>query len=317
MSKLQSKKISIITNCTSRKRKLGHKVTLSGDLEWSSLDGLVMHWNDVLEANKGSVEVQNLYQGRSFVEARESALAVDGDLYVLSAGLGLVPGQQIVPDYDLTISDGPGSIASQLQRLRKTPDDWWSALTTVRKQPSPILQLLNQTQTTHVWLAMPSTYLEMIAVELEMLETNLARQKLRIFTSIRGRQCLPANVRDCALPYDLRLESTEFSGTVNDFPQRCLRHFATELNCHTSNLAEATACVSESLKRFSQPIKPTRKKLSDNEIVGIINAAWTTHEGSSVRLLRHLRDDAMVSCEQGRFRRLWLKVKEYKKGTAK
>lgn len=317
MKQLHKNRISIITNCTNRKARQERKLALPEEATWSSLEGLAMHWNAVLEANRGSVEAQALYQGRSFSDARASALAVDGDLYVLSAGLGLVPGQEVVPAYDLTISDGPGSIASQLQRLRRTPADWWSALTTVRKQPSPILQLLNQPQTTHVWLAMPSTYLEMIAVELEMLDANLARQKLRIFTSIRGTQSLPANVRACALPYDLRLESTEFSGTVNDFPQRCLRHFATELRCHTSNLAEANACVSESLKSFSQPIKPSRTKLSDDEIVGIIEAAWTTHEGSSVRLLRHLRDDALVSCEQGRFRRLWLKVKEYKNGTGK
>lgn len=312
MKELQEQRISVITNCTNRKSRQERKLALPGDATWSSLEGLAMHWNAVLEANGGSVEAQDLYQGRSFSDARASALAVGGDLYVLSAGLGLVPGQELVPAYDLTISDGPGSIAPQLQRLGRTSADWWSALTTVRKQPTPILQLLNQPQTTHVWLAMPSTYLEMIAVELERLDVDLARQKLRIFTSIRGTQSLPSNVRACALPYDHRLESTAFSGTANDFPQRCLRHFATKLSCCTSSLEEANARVSESLEGFIPPIKPARLKLSDDEIVEIIKAEWSTHEGSSVRLLRHLRDDALISCEQGRFRRLWLKIKEKK-----
>lgn len=312
---MQSNKIAIITNCTSRKRKVGHKVTLSGDFVWSSIDGLVMHWNAVLEANKGSVEVQDLYQGRSFSDARASTLAVDGDLYVVSAGLGLVTGKEIVPSYDLTISDGPGSIIPQLQRLRRCSSDWWSALTVARKQPVPILTLLKQPQTTQVWIAMPSTYLEMISEELALIDDNLGRQKLRIFTSLRGKQYLPTNIRACALPYDDRMESTEFSGTANDFPQRCLRHFTTKLHSPSSNLDEDTEKVQKSLEGIVPPIKPKRTKLSDEEIIKVIKRTWSTQEGSSTRLLRYLRDDAMISCEQGRFRNIWLKIKDEMYGT--
>ena len=56
MKQLQKKRISIITNCTNRKSRQERKLALPGDTTWSTLKGLAMHWNAVLEANGGSVE---------------------------------------------------------------------------------------------------------------------------------------------------------------------------------------------------------------------------------------------------------------------
>ncbi|MFW9594545.1 MAG: hypothetical protein ACMV1D_03510, partial [Macromonas sp.] len=70
--------IYIITNCTKKKSKQKCKIALPKEKIWPSLESLAIHWNAILEANRGGVEAQTLYQGRSFSDARASALAVDG-----------------------------------------------------------------------------------------------------------------------------------------------------------------------------------------------------------------------------------------------
>ena len=41
----------------------------------------------------------------------------------------------------------------------------------------------------------------------------------------------------------------------------------------------------------------------------MLHKSWESHGGSSTRLLRYLRDEALVACEQGRFRSLWHQVR--------
>ncbi|EJY58328.1 hypothetical protein PACIG1_5859 [Pseudomonas aeruginosa CIG1] len=53
-----------------------------------------------------------------------------------------------------------------------------------------------------------------------------------------------------------------------------------------------------------------RRRASDEEVKALLIAAWGTHNGSSTRLLRYLRDDALVACEQSRFRSLWLELQK-------
>jgi hypothetical protein len=301
---------AIITNCTSRKSKAIKRVVLSRSVNVSSVQQLASHWVEVIDSNKGSTGAVDLYQGRGFSDARATAVAMDGDFYVVSAGLGLISAEDDVPSYDLTISDGPGSIASVLKQLSATPSDWWTALTKARNQQSPIIGLLTNRKYSQVWLAMPSTYLGMLSNEIECVDEKLLLEKVRIFTTSRGNKILPEKVRSCVMPYDQRLESTTYAGTLNDFPQRCMRHFAMELKCAGTNLEEAYSKVTDSLRGCAIPCQPLRRKLDDAEIVGLIKEAWIGCGGNSNRLLRYLRDDALVACEQGRFRRLWHQVKD-------
>jgi hypothetical protein len=72
--------------------------------------------------------------------------------------------------------------------------------------------------------------------------------------------------------------------------------------------------VREALELHSPRTFPARERKSDSDIKNLISANWEQCCGSSSQLLRFLRDDAHVSCEQSRFRDLWRSVRDSMEG---
>ncbi len=108
------------------------------------------------------------------------------------------------------------------------------------------------------------------------------------------------------MPYDERLESIQgFAGTQADFAQRALRHFVEVLQATSMPLDEARGAVSASLARRRRRPRSVGQRMTDDEIRQVLTAQWVRHSGRSTKLLRYLRDEARISCEQKRFCRLW------------
>ena len=62
--------------------------------------------------------------------------------------------------------------------------------------------------------------------------------------------------------------------------------------------------------------QPSRKRLSDDEILKVIDAHWDKAKGQSGLMLRVLRDDLNLACEQGRFKHLFHAAKIIRKDLA-
>jgi hypothetical protein len=196
-----------------------------------------------------------------------------------------------------------------LTRNQATPSDWWRALTTASGNPNPIYKLIQSNRVERIFLALPAAYLDMLQHDLKKIGKDKAR-KLRILTSPLGSRTLPVNLIEFVLPYDERLEGI-YPGTRTDFPQRALRHFITTFPRDLSH-NEAKVRVLKVMKKSIKPTIPTRERKTDKEIISLINTEWKRFNGSSTHLLRFLRDEALVACEQSRFRDLWRKVAEMK-----
>jgi hypothetical protein len=153
-------------------------------------------------------------------------------------------------------------------------------------------------------LAVPSAYLGLLACELADLgEGDVAR--LRIITSPHGASTLPARLQSAVLPYDDRLEGlAPYAGTRSDFPQRALRHFVAVLKGQSFPLDVARQRVHEAMEALRKPILPDRQRKTDAEIIALLQQNWNRFNGSATALLRFLRDEALVACEQSRFRSL-------------
>lgn len=244
-----------------------------------------------------------LYKGRSISDAASAAAALQGRLFVVSAGLGLVAADDQVPNYNLTVT--PGSVlAEMLASQGLGVHEWWAALT--KTSSSPLSRLATHSS---VFLALPATYLRLVREDLAAIPPT-ARKHVRIFTSEAGRAEIPDLVSPCVMPYDDRLETVSgFDGTRADFPQRALRHFVERLRGHELSAADGRSAVVASLSSQLRRELPQRVRMSDDDICALIRARWEDCVGSSTRLLRYLRDDALVSCEQGRFRALWQSLK--------
>lgn len=245
--------------------------------------------------------------GRSFADAKHVATSIKARLFIVSAGLGLVAGGDLVPPYDLTISPGSGSILPRLRTLEAYPADWWDALGAVGGAPASLSELVRLAPEHLVLMALPSSYVSMIHRDLARLPKTAAR-RLRVITSVRGRALVPSHLDESVLPYDERLEGSAYAGTRSDFAQRALRHFVENLRGHELPLKEARAAVEEAMSALHQPLLPKRKKQRDDQIEALLQKHWDQHGGSSTRLLRFLRDDKQIACEQSRFRGLWMSV---------
>lgn len=295
----------VITNCTSRKSSRGPLLSLSTTDLHQPLDKVIEAWSALLNRAPRAIQCGELYQGRSFSDARAVAKEMGSSLYVVSAGLGVVKIDEAIPHYNLTVSEGLGSIAPALSRNKSTSRDWWSLLTGPSGPGKSIRDVLGSSQHTSVYVALPSTYLEMVAGDLLTLSSSQL-ECVRIFTSSFGREKLPASLRKVCMPYDDRLEGhAVYAGTRADFAQRAMRHFVEELQAQHLGLDEACAAVLQSLQTLVKPTLPERTRRSDEEIIALIAQNWDRFNGHQSHLLRYLRDEALVSCEQSRFRNLW------------
>ena len=132
-----------------------------------------------------------------------------------------------------------------------------------------------------------------------------------MLTSKLGETYVPVHVRPYVLPYDERLEGApKYAGTRTDFPQRALLHFIQEVEGHQRDFSSAYAAVLSEMANLKKPELPVRLKKTDDEIAALLRRNWNKYDGASGRLLRFLRDEALVACEQSRFRDLWRQIQQ-------
>ena len=299
----------ILTNCTGRKRRVGPVVGLPDGLRPTSVRALAESWRSTLQRATTRLPARSLYAGRSVADAIKSSTVAGGELLVVSAGLGLVHSEDVIPAYDLTVAEGVGMLSASLRSLGVGAGSWWRELADIGVGRGLIAQQILLRRGRVALIALPSTYLEMVREDLDSLgDADLER--VRIFTSSAGRASLPERLRSCALPYDSRLESIPgYAGTTVDYPQRALRHFVECLRGHLLGTASAGDAVEAALEGLSMLERPARARLSDEAIARVIKEHWCANGGSSTRLLRFVRREAGIACEQSRFRDIWRDVR--------
>lgn len=289
---------AVVTSCTQRKSG----VVQVDFRELEKIRGvrrLASSWTRLIAGAKSVRTVATLYQGRSIADTVAVASHLSSPWYVVSAGLGLVRSDQLVPVYECTVAPG-SELYGRLNQQGATVVDWWAALTA--SNPNPLSRLIALGP---VLVALPSSYLRMVRDDLSCVSNEQARH-LRIFTSTAGAAVVPSCLAECVMPYDDRLESVPgFSGTRADFAQRALRHFVLKLQAAELRRDDARAKVNAALVRRSRPNHSSGLRMSDDQIRQTLRSQWKRHEGRSTRLLRYLRDEAGISCEQKRFSRIW------------
>ncbi len=299
----------VVTNCTTRKRATDPPVTLSVLARHESLPKLAKRWFAALSKMPRRTTAGELYVGRAMVESKRVARSLGADLYVVSAGLGLVHESDQVPNYDFTASASAGPLQAALDCSREPLTNWWSLLIERTATHGSLASVVRVTPDQLVLVALPASYLRLVGADLAAIG-NEASQRLRIFTSEAGQAQVPECLRHCVLPYDGRLECVSgYQGTRAEFPQRALRHFVEALAGHELAAGDAHAAVTASLAGLVRRATPVRQRKSDEEITHMLRQQWASHAGSSTRLHRYLRDKAQVACEQSRFVALWRQVR--------
>jgi hypothetical protein len=300
--------VTIITSCTQRKAGRD-RLDLAHLPEATSLTSLAEMWLRAVREASADTPARDLYQGRSITDIATAAALVNANWYIVSAGLGLVCADQPLPAYDCTATPG-SDLHRRLADLACSTSQWWNVLTEAR--PAPLSVVISRSLTL---LALPSGYLRMVQDDLSQVPRNRA-SNLRIFTSVAGQQFVPDHLKHCVMPYDDRLESVPgFAGTRSDFAQRTLRHFVEALLATGLPIPAARAAVLAALAHRPRRQRPTGQRMTDEALRAILTEQWTKQSGSSTKLLRYLRDEAHISCEQKRFSRLWQELSSQLRST--
>jgi hypothetical protein len=292
----------VITICAHRKRTRPPAESTPVSLPIGPQQTVQTAWIERMRTLPTDTAAGVLYTGRGFGLATQAAKIAKAKLYILSAGLGLVASDQQVPLYGLTVTGrhaesiatrvtGEFDVAAWFSSLLSGPhsDQWADALA---HGPGRIL------------IALTRPYAQMVGTSLSALGPH-ALTRLRIFGASLG-PVLPPVLRPALAPYDARLDAI-LPGTRADFSQRALLHFVRliTVKCDTHDDRHADyAAVEAELRGVAAPDRLRRPRRTDSEIVQLIIARLQSQSGIA-RILRALRDDEGVACEQARFSRLY------------
>jgi hypothetical protein len=297
----------VITACSSRKRNEVPQRLRASELPKGSIENLAREWLKRMSGARQVIPVTQLYAGRSFRLAQDTAEALDGHLHFVSAGLGVLGEDASIPAYDLTVA--PASSQNVLSRAHERDNvgagEWWDALTRLSPFGSSLRQVVKTTAPSLVLIALPSTYQAMVASDLARIsDKNLNRLRIFCGSSTFG---FPTRLQPFVMPYDNRLDGPDslISGTKSDFAARAMWHFATTILKKSPDVPanKHAKAVEKVLADWRKPKIPKRARHTDGELLKLIRKHLKSAGGSS-HLLHILRHDLGIACEQGRFSRL-------------
>lgn len=298
----------VITTCTNRKRQEPAERLCARTLARGEPAEVAQRWFARLSASDDPhIPARDLYCGRSFREAERAAAAVDGDLFVISAGLGLISASTKSPAYNLTISTASPDCVLPL--IGGDAATWWAQVST---RSSFATEFVDQEGL--ILAALPRPYLEMVAKDWARWPAGrLAR--LRLFCKELPDN-LPGGLRRTWMPYDDRLDQVGRgrAGTQADFAQRALRHFADHIAAAGEGAAGHARLVAEALAGHQAPERPDRERMTDRALVDLITREWDAVGGRSGAMLARLRRELNVACEQSRFKDLFKQAAAVRQG---
>lgn len=298
---------AVITVCTSRKTVHPQFDVTAVSLPVACQDVVVSAWLEGLKTRSAEAEVRDLYAGRGFGLAVRAADAANAKLCVISAGLGLVESSQRVPSYGLTVTRGRAESLPERVSGEFDPAAWFSAML-----GGPFSRRWTDVigRSGRILVALSRPYAEMVGTSLlELGAETLSRVRI-IGAALTG--VLPAALWPAVAPYDRRLDAI-LPGTRVDFPQRALFHFVNSVlpNGGMRDRDSDFAGVEAALKNAIVPDRTWRPRRSDEEILRLISARLDS-QGGIGRILRALRYEEGVACEQSRFTRLYRAAVERK-----
>ena len=280
-------RVALIVSCTNSKTLPVSPGLRAADLEEGP--ERVQRWNEGVEAAQHRRALRTLYAGAQWaasleLERHATQLGYDVDLWVVSAGLGLMSADATAPAYAASFAAGVDAVASTPMGLR----EWWECVS--RRRGSSFRDLAAEHDQVLVVLA--PTYLDVVMPDLAALRgdrfaiVSSLRDSL-VYSSVGLRPALGAssmnlNARAAAALLDLAAGEPIGSDTVR-------------------------ARWDEWTSRNARSVPAARRGVEDDEVSAFIKERLTASQASRSALLNALRAQG-TACEQTRFQRLYEEV---------
>lgn len=303
----------VITACSNRKRHMPSEDLCARNLPKGILEQTAERWWAHVETAGVTHFAKDLYCGRGFREAVLASEVNASPLYVISAGLGLVHPDQQIPAYDLTLSRTSEDFIKKKIIEPINDAEWWSAANETHGTSAPIADLIHEHTSAVVLIAGSEGYFRLISEDLCSLN-SVDQLRLRIFGP-QDLSAIPKRLHTNVMPYVESFDGPDspIPGTKSDFAQRALRHFVEQILPMSSSINDPERhrkAINLVSADWQAPAKIQRVQKSDEQIIELVQSLWTRAKGGSGRMLRILRDEEQVACEQGRFAALFKQAKE-------
>jgi hypothetical protein len=293
--------VHVVVTCSNRKtaavspeRRLGSLTDLA--VTWAA----VREWIARLSDPDGAAHLaaEDLYAGEHWSVARQlrrSAAAHDTQLWVCSAGYGLIRTEALIRPYAAAFSGHEDRVPGGADGARR----WWQALAQWEGpepgQPRSIRELAAAKPTASFILALSAAYLDACRDDITAAAAELhdPDRLLVISAGARGLGVLDGLM----VPADARLQAV-LGGTRQALNARIAVRL---LGAGITSRAQAIGHMAGLLARQPPVARYERKKLSDEEVTMMITGRLAVEPGMPAsRMLREFRD-AGYACEQQRF----------------
>lgn len=305
--------IHLVLSCTNRKHAVPGAHPRLRDVRGKDVASRASNWIETIESVEPQVPASELYAGEYWVaalalaeECRRHSLT---QVWVISAGVGLVKLDDHVPAYAATLASGHPDSVARGGEGRDAREAWWLALSAwggPRGTTGPRrLADLDTADGSTVIVCAGRTYLETVASDLVALQAKSSEDRLLLVSSGGS----PAGLEPAWLSVAGQLRM-RFGGSMSSTAARVSRGAVERLAPSGKLSASATRALIAEWVEESAPLPHfDRKPLSDAELARWIERDLDRNEGATnpSASLRRLRA-AGSACEQGRFGRLFSQV---------
>jgi hypothetical protein len=305
-------RIGLLVPCTKRKRGTAPEALRIHSLPRTDVCSLSREWVRRLDSAPVRRPATELYAGQGWTNVLDAqrALArqsVEAEVFVLSAGLGLIRADESIPTYSATFSDGEDQVAARVNdsTSRKDAHRRWLDLLHAARRTKVHRALRELRACDYIIAAMGLEYVEAAGDVLAGLAGLLGRN--RFFLISAGARIA---VEDPLAGFRFSLSTSAeaaLPGARSSLNQRLLRWLAADLVPTTgwsrvALEAEITARLPGAPVGQTVPARPVRK-LTDEQVTAWVEAQLRlAPREPNARLLQRLRQ--IGSCEQSRFGRL-------------
>lgn len=296
----------LITNCAATKRvAAGEPVLLR---KWTGSVCQRFHWwRNAIEKQVSTTTARECYAGDAWSQAiaAENVSPSRSQLWVISAGLGLLSADESISNYSATfVNNELDSVAADLSG--KT--DWWNLLVEWRRASTGIgciTDLALENPKSVLMVAISSSYFSVIKDDLISARAALDSpdQLLVISAGTRPVKALGVSL----LPIDARFENL-VGGARATLNARMLRHIVEENRNGRIRAPQISKYLSAVATTLDSPRSFERRPLGDKQIATFIRKqSRSVSQSSASSLLRKLRDQGLA-CEQKRFHRIYKSI---------
>ena len=296
--------VRLIVTCSNRKTNPIPDSYRLRAVAGATLAARLRSWIELLaKALEPPTSARHLYAGEHWSVARSVGDSINSgirvDLWVCSAGYGLIPDSAPIVPYAATFSTGQ---ADSVPCGAKGATAWWNGLSDWEGPVGGVrslTDLIGIDRSARVLLVLSEAYLKACRADISRsLNTLTSSKRLSIISA--GAK-LTGDLREFQLPSDARLQAV-FGGSLQALNIRTVDHL---LSAGIADHDEMSETLKKMLADAPKLIRYGRLTATDSEVLAFIRAQLLANPRvSRTSLLREFRSGNRA-CEQARFANLF------------